>query len=731
MRVGVDRISPPHHAPLHVAQAGTVFSGKALAMHGLNRPLVRPSPPVAARRPKVSAHHGVELVDEYAWLRDESWQEVMRDPHALAPEIRAYLEAENAYTKAALADTAELQDQLFAEMKGRIKEDDSSVPAPDGPFAYFRSYVAGGQYPRIGRCPRAGGPEELLLDGNKEAEGKAYWQLGAIAHSPDHRLLAYAVDDKGSELYTVRIRDLATGADLPDVIADTHGDLVWARDSRTLFYVRLDGKHRPLFVYRHRVGAPAGQDALVYAEKDMGFYVGVNQTQSGRFVLIDAHDHQTNEVFLIDADRPESAPRVVAAREHGHEYSVDHHGDRLYIRTNSGGAEDFRICEAPLCDLAMSGWREVVSHRPGRLILDIVAFAGHLVRLEREDGLPRIVVRQLSDGSEHAIAFDEEAYSLGMSGGYEFDTTMLRFTYSSMTTPTQTYDYDMQTRARVLRKTQEVPSGHDPVDYVTRRIYAPAADGEMVPISLLYRKSTPLDGSAPLLLYGYGAYGIAIPAGFSTVWLSLVDRGFVFAIAHIRGGKDKGYRWYTDGKHERKLNTFTDFIAAGEHLAREGYTRRGRIVANGGSAGGMLMGVVANMAPDLFLGIIADVPFVDVLNTMLDDTLPLTPPEWPEWGNPLTSAEDFAIIRSYSPYDNVAAGPYPHIFAYGGLTDPRVTYWEPAKWIARLRARNTSDSLILLKTNMEAGHGGASGRFEQLKEYAVDFAFALKIAGKT
>ena len=700
-------------------------------MHGLNRPLVRPSPPVGERRPKFSVHHGVELVDEYAWLRATNWQEVMRDPGALDPAIRAYLEAENAYTQAALEDTAALQAELFAEMKGRIKEDDSRVPEPDGSFAYFSSYVAGGQYSRLNRRPREGGPEEVLLDGNKEAEGKTYWQLGAFAHSPDHRLLAYAVDDKGSELYTVRIRDLATGLDLPEVITDTRGALVWAQDSKTLFYVRLDDKHRPLFVCRHRVGTPAEQDALVYAEKDNGFYVGVEQSQSGRFVIISAHDHQTSEVYLINSDRPERAPRLVAAREHGHEYSVDHHGDRLFILTNSGVAEDFRICEAPLADPGTSNWREVLPHRPGRLILDIVAFAGHLVRLEREDGLQRIVVRQLSDGSEHAIVFDEEAYSLGMSEGYEFDTTTLRFTYSSMTTPAQVYDYDMHTRTRILRKTQEVPSGHNPADYITRRVLAPAADGQTVPVSLLYRRSTPLDGSAPLLLYGYGAYGISIPAAFRTMWLSLVDRGFVFAVAHIRGGKDKGYRWYTEGKREKKLNTFTDFIAAGEYLAHQGYTRRGRIVANGGSAGGMLMGAVANMAPDLFLGIIADVPFVDVLNTMLDGNLPLTPPEWPEWGNPLASRDDFAVIRSYSPYDNVAAKAYPHILAYGGLTDPRVTYWEPAKWIARLRARNTGDSLILLKTNMEAGHGGASGRFEQLKEWAVDFAFALKIAGKT
>jgi len=699
-------------------------------MHGLNRPLKRLAPPVAERRPVFSVRHQIELVDEYAWLRADNWQEVMREPALLAPEIRSYLEAENAFTQEALADTVSLQETLFTEMKARIKEDDSSVPAPDGPFEYFTSYVTGGQYPRVCRRRRGGGAETILLDGNREAEGQAYWQLGSIAHSHDHKLLAYGVDDKGSELFTIKIRDLARGVDLADTILDTRSGVVWARDGQTLFYVRLDANQRPLYVYRHRIGTPTSDDVLLYEEKDHGFYVGVGQTQSGRFVIIDAHDHQTNEVYLIDADRPESAARLVAPRQHGHEYSVEHQNERLIITTNSSGAEDFRICEAPLTAPDPANWREILAHKPGRLILETIAFKDHLARLEREDGLPRIVVRRFSDGNEHSITFDEEAYALGMSGLYEFDTTTLRFTYSSMTTPAQVFDYDMEARTRVLRKTQEVPSGHDAADYVTRRLYAPAPDGETVPISLLYKKGTALDGSAPLFLYGYGAYGITISAAFSTSRLSLVDRGFVFAIAHVRGGKDKGYRWYTAGKHSKKMNTFTDFIAAGEFLAERGYTRRGRIIANGGSAGGMLMGVIANMAPDLFLGIIADVPFVDVLNTMLDENLPLTPPEWPEWGNPIASKEDFDNIRAYSPYDNVGAQAYPHIFAFAGLTDPRVTYWEPAKWIARLRRYNASDNLILLKTNMEAGHGGASGRFEALKELAVDYAFALKISGK-
>ena len=691
-----------------------------------------PAPPRAPRKPVTAVHHGVEIVDDYAWLRAPNWQEVMRDPSVLDPEIRAYLEAENAYTAHMLADTRALQEKLFAEMKGRIKEDDSSVPSPDGPWEYGTRYLTGAQYPRFTRRPRGGtdDSETVLLDGNLEAEGKPYWQLGGAAHSPNHCTLAYAVDDKGSEFYMLRFRDLATGKDLADVIPDTAGGCIWAEDSRTLFYVRLDENHRPLHVYRHVLGTPVEDDVLIYEEADKGFYVGLGETQSGRYILVDAHDHQTSEVRFIDARDPTGPMQLVSPRRFGHEYAVDHHGDDLIILTNSGDAEDFRIVTAPIATPQEAYWRELLPHKPGRLILDFTAFKDHLSRLERENGLPRIVIRRFADGAEHAIAFDEEAYSLGMSSGYEYDTTALRFSYSSMTTPAQVFDYDMETRVRILRKTQEVPSGHNAADYVTRRIEAPAADGEMVPISVLYHKSTPLDGSAPLFLYGYGSYGITIPASFSTTRLSLVDRGFIFAIAHVRGGKDKGYRWYTGGKARTKMNTFTDFVAAGEHLVKIGWTKRGRIVANGGSAGGMLMGVVANLAPDLFLGIIADVPFVDVLNTMLDDTLPLTPPEWPEWGDPIRSEEAFRLIRSYSPYDNVERKAYPHIFAYGGLTDPRVTYWEPAKWIARLRERNTSSKLLLLKTNMEAGHGGASGRFESLKEVALDYAFAIKIAGK-
>jgi oligopeptidase B len=689
-----------------------------------------PSPPVADKRPVSDTRHEIERVDKYAWLRADNWQEVMRDPSVLAPDIRAYLEAENAYTANVMADTEQFQDDLFAEMKGRIKEDDSSVPAPDGAFDYFTRYVTGGQHPLICRRPHGSDDDQVLIDGNKLAEPHAYFRIGGVSHSPDHSLVAYACDTNGSEYYTVKVMVAETGEETGQPIPDTNGGAVWANDGKTLFYTRLDDNHRPRQVYRHTLGASPEDDVLVYEDPDPGFFVGVGMTQSRRYLVIDSHDHQTSEVRILDADDPASEPRLVAAREVGHEYSVEHHGSDLVILTNCDGAEDFKIITAPENEPRRDTWKDIEKHRPGRLILDVVTYKDHLVRLEREDGLPRIVVRDFNDGKEHEIAFDEEAYSLGVSSGYEYDTTTLRFTYSSMTTPSQVFDYDVRTRERTLRKTQEVPSGHEPGDYVTRRVTAPAHDGEEVPVSLLYRKNTKLDGSAPLLLYGYGSYGISIPASFNTNCLSLVDRGFVYAIAHVRGGKDKGYRWYTDGRTTAKTNTFKDFVSAGEYLAAEKYTALGRIVGHGGSAGGMLMGAVANMAPELFAGIIAEVPFVDVLNTILDDTLPLTPPEWPEWGNPIKDKQAYERIASYSPYDNVTAQDYPNILAVGGLTDPRVTYWEPAKWVAKLRHLKTNDSLVLLKTNMDAGHGGASGRFDRLKEVALAYAFALKVTGR-
>ncbi len=702
-------------------------------------------PPVAPRKPVSVALHGVTREDPYAWLRDDNWREVMRDPAVLGAEIRAYLEAENAYTKAAMAPTEALQRQLFAELKGRIKEDDSTVPSPDGPFAYYQRYETGGQHPVFCRCPttanRAAGnwaatdgaerdSEEVLLDGNREAEGTSFFSVHACQHSPDHRLLAYAIDRNGSERCRINVKDLESGSLLPDEIEEAQGALAWANDGKTLFYVTLDAEHRPSKVFRHRLGDESSADALIYEEPDPGFFVGLGKTESDRFIVISTHDHTTSEVRVIDADRPDSAPRLIAPRERDLEYEVSDQGDRFLILTNADGAIDFKIVEAPLDAPGRENWRDVVAHKPGCLILGLESFKDYFVRLERENSLPRLVVTALPSGEEHAIAFDEEAYSLGLVPGYLYDTTRLRFAYSSLTTPQQVFDYDMASRQRVLLKEQEVPSGHDPDDYEARRILARGHDGEEVPVSLVYRKTTPLDGSAPLLLYGYGSYGMSIPAAFSTNRFSLVDRGFIYAIAHIRGGTDKGYGWYLHGKREHKVNTFKDFIAAAEGLIDLGLTRAGHIVGHGGSAGGMLMGAVANMRPDLFRGIIAEVPFVDVLTTMCDKDLPLTPPEWPEWGNPLQSVQAYNIIAAYSPYDNVEAKAYPAILATAGLTDPRVTYWEPAKWVAKLRATKTDDNLLLLNTIMTGGHGGASGRFDKLHEVALAYAFALLVCGR-
>ncbi|MFC3209085.1 S9 family peptidase [Aquamicrobium soli] len=687
-------------------------------------------PPQAARHSVSDTRHGITRSDDYAWLRADNWQDVFRDPSLLAPEIRRHLDAENAYQTALMSDTAALRKALFAEMKGRIKEDDSSVPMKDGPFAYGSSFRLGGEQPRYFRTPRDGGEETILLDGDAEASGAAYFRLGGIDHSPDHQRLLWAFDDKGSEFYTLRVRDLATGQDSKVEVKDTGGGGVWNAGSDGFFYTRLDSNHRPSKVFYHSLAETAGSDRLVFEETDPGFFVNVSGTRNNDWILISISDHETSEYRILSTANLGGEPKLVAARETGLQYDIEEGGDVFFILTNADGAKDFKIMTAPAADPVRANWKELVPHEPGRLILSVLGFKDFVVRLERKDGLPRIVVRDRASGEEHSISFDEEAYSLGLSGSYEYDTETIRFSYSSMTTPAQLYDYDMRTRERTLLKTQEVPSGHDPDLYVTRRLMAPAGDGETVPVSLLYRKDTPLDGAAPCLLYGYGSYGITIPASFNTNCLSLVDRGFVYAIAHVRGGKDKGYAWYEDGKREHKQNTFTDFIAAARHLVAENFTAHDRIVAQGGSAGGMLMGAIANMAPHAFGAIIAEVPFVDVLTTMLDDTLPLTPPEWPEWGNPIASEADYRTIAAYSPYDNVAALDYPPILAQAGLTDPRVTYWEPAKWVAKLRERKTGDNPVLLKINMDAGHAGASGRFSRLEEVAFTYAFALKVTGK-
>lgn len=694
-----------------------------------------PNPPVAPKKPHSDTRHGITRTDDYAWLRADNWQAMFKDPSILDPEIRKHLEAENTYMNAAMEDTKPLQKTLFAEMRGRIKEDDSSIPMKDGPFAYGTFFVTGGEQPRYFRIPRDADIKDesqrtVLLDGDKEAEGKAYFRLAGIDHSTDHDRGIWGYDDKGSEFYTLKVRDLKTGEDLPDLIENTGGGGAWAPDGKSFFYSALDENHRPSKVFHHIIGTPQSEDRLVYEEEDAGFFMGVGGSLLDDFIFIDIHDHETSEYLLIPTSDLTAKPKMVAEREEGIEYTLTEGGDVFYILTNDGDAKDFKIMEAPVDNPGKENWREVVPHKPGTLIISHMAYARHLLWLERKDGLPQIMIRDRATGEEHAIGFAEEAYSLGLQGAAEYDSDVIRFSYSSMTTPSQLYDYNMVTRERTLLKTQEVPSGHNIDDYVTRRVFAPGWDGVEVPVTLLYRKDTPLDGSAPCLLYGYGAYGVTIPASFNTNCLSLVDRGFVYAIAHIRGGKDKGFAWYEDGKMEKKTNTFKDFIAAVDYLNQEKFTSYANIIAEGGSAGGMLMGAISNMAPEKFAGVIAAVPFVDVLNTMLDDTLPLTPPEWPEWGNPIDSREEYDQIAGYSPYDNVEAKPYPPILALSGLTDPRVTYWEPTKWVAKLRDKSTSGAPVLLKTNMDAGHGGASGRFQRLEEVAFEYAFAVKVAGK-
>ncbi|MDB5481875.1 MAG: Oligopeptidase [Caulobacteraceae bacterium] len=665
-------------------------------------------------------------IDDYAWMKDDNWQAVLRDPSVVKPDIREHLEAENAYLKAVLAPTEALQGRLFEEMKGRLKEDDSSVPTPDGPYDYFSRYEMGAQHPRHFRRPRGDeGGETVLLDEEAEAGGRAYYAVDAASHSPDHSLYAWAEDDQGSEYHRIILRDLVTGALLPGGPESASGAFAFSPDSAWLFWVWRDENARPARVYRRP--ARGGADELVYEETDDGMFLGVGVTADDSHIVIGVQNQETSEEWLIPAADPTAAPVVAQPREVGLRYDLDRWGDRWVIRTNADGAVDFKLAVSRAAVPGRLTWRDWIPHKPGRLIAGMALFKEHLVRLERENACDRLVVMTRTEdaAAEHVVAFDEPAYALSLVGGYEYATTVTRFVYQSPTTPRQWFDYDMATRERTLRKAQEVPSGHDPALYETRRLYAAAPDGQEVPITVLMRRGTPLDGSAPVLLYGYGAYGYPYTPAFSTQALSLVDRGWIWAGAHVRGGSDKGWGWFLDGRKFKKKNSFTDFIACAEHLIAGGYGAPGRIAAYGGSAGGMLVGAVVNMRPDLWGAIIAAVPFVDVLNTMSDVTLPLTPPEWPEWGNPTCDPEAYDYIASYSPYDNVADQAYPTILARGGLSDPRVTWWEPEKWVAKLRDHATGERPILFAVNLEAGHGGASGRFDHLKEVALDYAFAI------
>ncbi len=683
----------------------------------------KPTPPVAKKVPVRIEQLGRVRVDDYQWMKDDNWQAVLRDPSLIKADVKEHLTAENAYREAMMASTLPLQAQMFEEMKGRIKEDDSSVPAADGPWEYYVRYNTGDQHPLYCRRPRGRSDGEvILLDCNKLAKGKAYSEVSATEHSPDHALFGYAEDAQGSEVYKIYVKDLATGEVLPDPIESASANFTFSPDSQWIFWTNRDDNGRPDKIFRRP--ARGGETALVNEETDEGMFQGIGRTADDAFLVINIANQETSESRIIPAANPTATPVVVEPRLVGRLYDLDHWGDRWVIRTNADDAIDFKVVEAPTASPGKANWKDLIPHTPGRFIEGVALVKDYLGRQERADANTKIVIRDRA-GAEHEIAVDEPAYALSLGGASEFDTTVMRYGYNSPSTPTSTYDYDLKTRERTLRKVQEIPSGHNPADYVVERLNAPASDGELVPVTVLRRKDTPVDGSAPLLLYGYGSYGIPMAASFSTNRLSLVDRGFIYAIAHIRGGSDKGWNWFLTARRFTKKNTFTDFIAAADHLIARNYTKAGNIVAEGRSAGGLLMGAITNMRPELWAGVIGGVPFVDVINTMSDTSLPLTPPEWPEWGNPLENAAAYDYIHSYSPYDQIEAKPYPALLATGGLSDPRVTYWEPEKWVAKLRPASTSGKPVLLKINMEAGHFASSGRFDYLKDIAHDYAFAV------
>jgi oligopeptidase B len=674
-------------------------------------------PPVAHVHPRVFTVHGETRVDDYFWLRDRS-----------DPRVIAHLEAENSYTTTVMRHTEGLQERLYQEMRGRIKEADVSAPEQLDQYYYYSRTEAGGQYPILCRKRQSlDAEEETLLDQNPLAAAHSYFRVGVTAVSPDHRLLAYCVDTSGAEEFTLYIKDLTTGELLGEAVSSTSLGVAWANDSRTLFYTVLDEARRPCRLYRHVVGGSPSTDTLVYFESDESFFLDVNRTRSRKFLLLDIASHSTSEVRFLDADHPEGDFQLVEPREAGIEYSVAHHGSHFFITTNDG-ATNFRLAQAPVESPGKANWSPVLPCREGVKLDGADAFSDHLALYEREAGLPQIRILDLSSGEDHLITFPEPAYTVRAHRNPEFNTSLLRFTYTSLVTPSSVVDYDMTTRSWAVRKQTEVLGGYDKSRYRSERIFAIAPDGQRVPISLVYRAPLHLDATRPLLLHGYGAYGLSYDPVFSSNTLSLLDRGFVVGIAHVRGGEEMGRKWYEDGKLLQKRNTFTDFIACAEHLLDQGYTAPDRMVINGGSAGGLLMGAVTNMRPDLFRVVIAEVPFVDVVNTMLDASLPLTVIEYDEWGNPNDPAA-YSYIRSYSPYDNLERKDYPSILVTAGLNDPRVAYWEPAKWTARLRVLKTDDHRLLLRTNMGAGHGGPSGRFDFLREIAFKYAFMLDVLG--
>ncbi len=677
------------------------------------------SAPQAPKKPQLLEIHGHQRQDWYYWMNNRE-----------NPEVIDYLNAENNYLKEVMKPTESLQKQLFEEMKGRIKEQDESVPYFKSGYFWYSRFEKGSEYPVF--CRKFGSleaQEEVILDVNILAEGKSYYQVGQATCSTNQQLLAFAADEVGRRIYTIHFKNLTTQEILKDQIPEVTGNFVWAADQKSVFYSKQDPETlRSYQVFKHILGTPSTQDLLIYEEMDEEFSCVVHKTKSEKYILIHSESTISSEVRFISADQPTAPFQILQARIPHLEYAADHYGDHFYIRTNDQ-AQNFKLVKAPLTNPSKENWIDVVPHRPEVLLEDFDLFSKYLVTQERSKGLTQIRI-QPWEGEGHSLAFEDETYTAYVGTNPEFDTDVLRFGYNSLVSPSSVYDYHMVTRHKTLLKQQEVVGGHDPNAYHSERIWAKAADGVLVPISLVYQKSTfSKSGKNPVLLYAYGSYGYSMDPYFSSNRLSLLQRGFVFAIAHIRGGEDLGRAWYEDGKLLKKKNTFTDFIACAEHLVEQNYTSPAHLYAMGGSAGGLLMGAVINMRADLFKGVIANVPFVDVVTTMLDESIPLTTGEFQEWGNP-KEKEFYEYMLSYSPYDNVTAKAYPHLLVTSGLHDSQVQYWEPTKWVAKLRDLKTDQNLLLLFTNMEAGHGGASGRFNPLKEIALEYSFLLMIEEK-
>jgi oligopeptidase B len=683
----------------------------------MNQPAaILPAPPRAEQRPYSYERHGQRVEDPYNWLRDPFYPKVDDE------DVLDYLKAENAYFETAMAPHQALVETLFQEMRGRIKEDDASVPVKDGEWLYRWAFMAGAQYRTWYRRPVAGGAEQIIFDEPAEAEGKQYFRLGAMEVSPDGHYAAILVDDNGSERFQLKIRDLASGREIETVTEVGIGQPVWTADSQGVVFTEVNENWRSYRARLHRLGRPTSEDVTLYEEKDnLAFTVGVGKTQDRKYILISTGENSSNEIRFVPADNPQAPLTLVAARRPDIQYQVDAAHGKLWVLTNDDH-ENFRLAEAS--PDRPGEWRTVIAGSDEVYLRGVSSFRDHLVISERVNGLDQVRLRSYA-GQEERVPFREASYSAGLGSNPEYAPAAYRLSYSSMVTPPTVYDYHpAQDRLETL-KVQEIPSGYDPTQYVTERLMIPARDGKQIPVSMVYKRGFEKNGRAPLYLYAYGAYGFAYPPSFSTNRFSLIDRGYAFAIAHIRGGDDLGYGWYTQGRREQRTNTFNDFVDVAKGLVDRRYTSNGRIAIQGGSAGGELMGAVVNTDPQLWGAVVADVPFVDVVNTMLDETLPLTPGEWNEWGNPITDPQAFRNMLSYSPYDNVRRQAYPPMLITGGLNDPRVTYWEPAKWNARLREMRTDGNLQLMKINMGAGHGGQSGRWSQLKEIAEAYAFIL------